>query len=417
MADLKIRIKGDSKGAETALGRVNTKLKAVGSGFKKFAASAKGLFLGAIIGAVTALSVKITKLGAQFEQTSVSFQTMLGNAKLATDLLNDLTAFSTKTPFEPREIYQSAKTLLAFGITAKEVVGVISTIGDVSAATGKDLNELSRIYGKVFVKGKMQAEELNQLSEAGIPIIKELEKMYGKTGAEIFKMGSQGKLTFEDLNNALRSMTAEGGIFFEAMLAQSQTLNGKVSTLKGNFDLLLISFSKLDMVKLSVDKLNESLKDTNALVLQIKNNQVNVDTLIDDVSDFYLGDRFLTERDKRERSKVFSGPITGAELRTARQNEKARKEAEKEAARIKAETDARLKAQQDALNVIQSPTPRFDSLRTIGGGISPLASSARSDELNELQKQTAELEALREELIASRRTLGTYTGPVFKEGS
>ena len=48
MADLKIKITGDSKGAERAIGRTQGKLKAFGSKLKRIAAGPIGMALGAI---------------------------------------------------------------------------------------------------------------------------------------------------------------------------------------------------------------------------------------------------------------------------------------------------------------------------------------------------------------------------------
>ena len=259
MADLKIRIKAVTQGLDKGLQGAKSKLKGFGAAMGRTFTIGKAGALG-IIGAFAALTSKVVAAGAKFEQTSVAFATMLGNADRASKVLDKLAEFSTKTPFEPDEVFKAAKTLMAFGASAEDSVDIIKRIGDVSAGSGKDLNELARIYGKVFVKGKAQAEELNQFSEAGIPIIKELQKQYNATASEIFKMGSQGKISFNDIDQAFRNMTSEGGIFFKSMENQSETLSGKWSTLKGNWEQLKIAMAELEGPKKALDTANELLE-------------------------------------------------------------------------------------------------------------------------------------------------------------
>jgi len=189
---------------------------------------------GGIIAGLGLIFKSSVKAAAGFEQTRIAYETMLGSASKAESVLNDLTKFSTVTPFEPDEVYAAGRVLLAFGEDASSLIGTLRMLGDVSAGTGKPLNELVAIYGKIRTKGKAQAEELNMLAEAGIPIIQTLAKMYGKTGDEIYKMASEGKLGFAEIKAAFGEMTAEGSQFGGMMEKQSESMTGIWSTLAGN---------------------------------------------------------------------------------------------------------------------------------------------------------------------------------------
>lgn len=259
MADLKIKIGAVTDGLKRGLANAENSMRKFGSKISRIGGTLKSM-AGLGVGLLAGMAVKSNILAARFEQAEVAFSVMLGSMDKAKQIMQDLTEFSTKTPFTPEEVIKAAKTLLAFGISQDKVMASLKSLGDVSAATGKDLSELARIYGKVFVKGKMQAEELNQLSEAGVPIIKELQKMYGKTGEEIFKMGETGKLKFKDLNGALSNMTTEGGVFFDMMAKQSETAAGKFSTLKGNIDEAFRALSNLKFSKTLLDQANELAK-------------------------------------------------------------------------------------------------------------------------------------------------------------
>lgn len=171
---------------------------------------------------------------AKMEQLQVAFESMLGSADAAKKMVGDLASFAAKTPFQLEGIGASAKQLLAFGVIQDKVIPTLKLLGDISAGANVPLEEMTAIYGKSMAKGKVMTEELLQMSDRGIPIIKTLEKGLGKTGEEIFKLASEGKISFSILEKALASMTAEGGIFANQMDKQSQTMAGIFSTLKDN---------------------------------------------------------------------------------------------------------------------------------------------------------------------------------------
>lgn len=205
---------------------VNSKLNTMAK-YGVFALGA-GLAAGSIAGGAA-----IVKLGVQMEQTRVRFQTMLGNAEKGDQVLAQLNKFANVTPFTNDEVIGAGKTLLAYGLEAEKLQGTLKIVGDVAAGSGKDFTELSGIIGKVMSKGKADTESLNQMAEAGIPIVKTLSQAYGVSAAEIYKMAEKGKLTSDVINASFQQMTSEGGIFSNMMEKQSQTAGGMWSTVIG----------------------------------------------------------------------------------------------------------------------------------------------------------------------------------------
>jgi len=176
---------------------------------------------------------------ADFEKLEVSFSTFLGSTKEAEKVLKDLEELSVSTPFTPEQVQQAGKALLAFGIETDKLQTSLRQIGDVSSATGKDFNELAVIFGKAKVQGTLFAEDINQLTEAGVPVIQEFAKQLGVSEGQVKKLGSEGQITFANLEAAFASLTGEGGKFFGLTDALSKTTAGRISTLQGNFGLLL----------------------------------------------------------------------------------------------------------------------------------------------------------------------------------
>lgn len=175
----------------------------------------------------------IINLGADMEQTRISFETMLGSADKANKVLNDLNGFSNATPFKNKEVIAAGRNLLAFGISNEKLLPSLKKIGDVSAGLKIPFGELSEIYGKIKVQNTVYSEDLNQLAGRGIPIFTELSKVMGVAPEQIKKLASEGKITFPFIEQAFTNMTSEGGAFFNLMDKQSKSFGGLWSTLTG----------------------------------------------------------------------------------------------------------------------------------------------------------------------------------------
>lgn len=230
MADTKLNLQIDVKGASKASGEID---KVEGKLSKMANISGKAKV--ALVGVATAgigLIGKLGQLAGEFEQTEVAFTTMLGSGEEAQALLKDITDFAASTPFELPGIQSAAKSLLAFGTESEEIIPTLRRLGDVGAGLNIPLGELSEIYGKAQTSGRLFAEDINQLSGRGIPIIKELAKQFGVAESEVKGLVESGAVGFENLEEAFVSMTDEGGQFAGLMEAQSETLLGQWSNLK-----------------------------------------------------------------------------------------------------------------------------------------------------------------------------------------
>jgi tape measure domain-containing protein len=199
---------------------------------KAAAAATAGLSFSAAI-------VEGVRLNIQYEQISQSLTVLLKDAGKANRLLAEISEFAAETPFETDQIASAAKSLIAFGESEDTVIDKLRQIGTVSAATGKDFNELTNIYGKAKVAGVLYAEEINQLIEAGVPIIQEFSKQLGVPPSQVKKLASEGKIGFSQLETAFKNLTTEGGRFAGLLEAQGKTLGGRLSTLADNAKQLL----------------------------------------------------------------------------------------------------------------------------------------------------------------------------------
>jgi tape measure domain-containing protein len=185
---------------------------------------------------LTGIISDASKAAREYENFSMQMTVLLGDAQKARDVIADLNKYSLDTPFSPTQVQKAGRALLSFGITTDKLIPSLKTLGDVSLGTGKDFNELAVLFGKAKVAGVLMAEDLNQFTEAGIPVLEQFAINLGVSASEVKKLGSESKITFDDLVKALNStegpMAKYNGMTSEA----AKTTDGMLSSFEGNMD-------------------------------------------------------------------------------------------------------------------------------------------------------------------------------------
>ena len=171
-------------------------------------------------------------LAAQLEQDIIAIKAFTGSLESANALIEQLTEFAAKTPFQLKELIGSTKTLLAFGVSADKVKDTLFVLGNLAATADANIGDLAQIFGKIKSQGKLMGETLNQLAERGIPVISALAAHFKVPEEAIRDMVSAGQISFNDFEAAMNSLAGEGGQFGNAMAEQADTLKGKWSTFK-----------------------------------------------------------------------------------------------------------------------------------------------------------------------------------------
>lgn len=171
-------------------------------------------FAPAALAASVGLAVKGAVSAANdAELRQIRFEVLLGNKTEAQDFMAQLEDLRRRSPVPLKDLEEASQLLLAFGIDAKEVPEALSRIGDVSAAIRAPIGEIADLYGKARVQGTLFAEDINQLTGRGIPVIQEFARVLGVGEDQIKKLGSEGKITFPLLEVAFMNLTREGAKF------------------------------------------------------------------------------------------------------------------------------------------------------------------------------------------------------------
>lgn len=254
--------------------RLGRDLQGVQGKAKNLASSFTGLTKPLIalagIGGGAALVTSIFGSRAELESQTRSLQVLTGSAEKTKQIVGEIKAFGAATPFQVRDLINVTKKLKAFGIETDSLVDTTKRLGDIAGATGADLDGIATAFGQIRAKGKFSQEENLQLLERGVDLTTELKKMYGLSGDELAKAMSKGQISFEAANQALITLTNQGGQYFGGAVAQADTLNGKLSTLQDAFVTLGQNIGKvleplfkgiLDFVTFLTNKLNSLFEE------------------------------------------------------------------------------------------------------------------------------------------------------------
>lgn len=233
----------ETQSAANSLNRsANTASNGVSGMASQFAAaSAKATVLANMLTSLGTKAVGLAKnfvemgisYNAQIEKYTTGFTNMLGSAQAAQEAMQAIQEDAARTPFDVASLTQANQLLISAGENAEYSRKVINALGDAVSATGGGSAELSRMAAnlqQIANVGKAATIDIKQFAYAGINIYQILADYTGKSVQEVQNM----TISYDLLSQALIAASEEGGRYYNAMDTQSQTMNGRISTLKDN---------------------------------------------------------------------------------------------------------------------------------------------------------------------------------------
>ena len=234
------------KETQSAANSLNRSANTAGNGVSGMAsqfaaASAKAAVLANMLTSLGTKAVGLAKnfvemgisYNAQIEKYTTGFTNMLGSAQAAQEAMQAIQEDAARTPFDVASLTQANQLLISAGENAAYSRKVIKALGDAVSATGGGNDELSRMAAnlqQIANVGKASAIDIKQFAYAGINIYQVLADYTGKSVQEVQNM----TISYDLLSQALIAASEEGGRYYNAMDTQSQTMNGRISTLKDN---------------------------------------------------------------------------------------------------------------------------------------------------------------------------------------
>lgn len=212
---------------QQAMARVRARLNGMAAGLARVG----GGLLAAGGGVLGSLAWPL-QLAANLEQSQAKFETLLGSAGRATQMLNDIRQMAAATPFETSDLVGATETLLSFGVEADQVIGIMQQLGDASGGNAERFRSLALVFGQVSANGRLTGGDLLQMINAGFNPLQNIAERTGESMTELRDRMSDGRIGIDEVKQAFADATGPGGRFFGLMDKQSQTLTGRFSTLR-----------------------------------------------------------------------------------------------------------------------------------------------------------------------------------------
>ena len=160
------------------------------------------------------------------DQAEAKFRGLGKSAQEIEGIMSDVTASVKGTAFSTADAADVAAMALAAGAKpGDELQRTLKLVGDSAAFAGRGFGELGPVFTEAMSMGKVTGETLAQMRDNSIPAIAALSEHLGVSTAEVQKMASQGKISFEDFATSME--TYIGG----QALASGDTFQGSLNNM------------------------------------------------------------------------------------------------------------------------------------------------------------------------------------------
>lgn len=196
---------------------------ALGSILRKGAIGAGAAMAGAI---GTSLALGFSRLSS-IDDAQAKLRGLGHDAGTVAKVMDNALASVRGTAFGLGDAAGLAGVIVASGIKpGQELETVLKRVADSAAISGSSLSDMGSIWAKAAAQGKLDGEIVAQLLGRQIPIYDILAEKMGVQSAEIAKMVSKGKVSFQDFSDAMNDKLAGSA------LKTGETVRGAFDNLK-----------------------------------------------------------------------------------------------------------------------------------------------------------------------------------------
>lgn len=204
--------------------------------------------------------LSILSTGGRFETLQVQLKAVMGTVEGGETAFAWIKEFTKSTPLQLEGVTNAFVKMKAYGLDPMD--GTMQKLADISSKLGGGQERLEGIIlavGQAWTKGKLQAEEANQLIERGVPVWDLMAKALGKTTAEMQSMASNGELTRKEIKLLIDEIgkSSEG-----AAAAQMNTWAGIISNLGDTWTTFLNTIAESGALDYFKEQLASLLKTT-----------------------------------------------------------------------------------------------------------------------------------------------------------
>jgi tape measure domain-containing protein len=197
-----------------------------------------------LTGAMGALTAALVRAGNQAMATEAALRTLTGSAQVGRKLFEDINREAAQSVMQRATMLRSAQQLLAAQIKPEAILPILRGIDAALAATG-DASEhtaerIARAFAQIAAKGRLSMEEINQLTDAGVPALRIIQQELGLTSTQMSEL-MEGKRTVGGAQALAALVNGLTRNFGELRKELMNTPVGQLSNLQDNLNRILTS--------------------------------------------------------------------------------------------------------------------------------------------------------------------------------
>lgn len=165
------------------------------------------------------------------EMLITSFSTLLGSATQAQTLVSSLKQYGTDSPYDTEGLSKAAQLMLGYGMKLQQIMPTLRQLGDIAMGDNNKLQSLALAFSQMSAAGKVCKQDLNQMVNAGFNPLQIISEQTGESIGDLTDKVSQGAISVQQIEQAFKDATSEGGKFHNMALNMSNTLEGKINSM------------------------------------------------------------------------------------------------------------------------------------------------------------------------------------------
>jgi tape measure domain-containing protein len=254
---------------ERGLARVQSAFKSLGGVAMKvgksllspFAALTALLGAGALTAGLVSFVKGSSEAAASIEDLTMQFEVLTKSASVTKGMLDDFRKEAAKSPLSIEDYAKAGKTLMAFGLQAKDVMPTLKNLADVSMGNSDRFGSLALAFAQTTAAGRLMGQEVLQFVNAGFNPLQQISKKTGESMVQLKKRMEDGAISALEVKQAFKEATSEGGLFFGAIQKGAETTSGKIAKTKDAILGVKIAFGTgfNDGLRVALDAMGEGI--------------------------------------------------------------------------------------------------------------------------------------------------------------
>jgi tape measure domain-containing protein len=181
-------------------------------------------------------------LYGNIKMAEAGLRAFTGNAQATSVIMAEIKDHAEKTSFTRLGLTEATRNMMSYGLSAKSALEHMKMLGDVAGGSELRFDRLSFAMSQITANGRLQGNELRQLTEQGFNPLETMSRVTGKSMLELRKLMEAGAISADQVTEALRMETSAGGRFANMQKIMANTLPGLRNQLKETVQNLKIGF-------------------------------------------------------------------------------------------------------------------------------------------------------------------------------